>query len=125
MNEGNVFVCAMSMKGNRSELCVLPGMEGKARESQIKNQNCVLVTHFHDVFPEFSTRHSVNDILNTFDFFNNESDFQENEKKTLVEETLVFGFHQLQVFFVAKIKNFKSRRGEKFALHHFEGLRWN
>ena len=79
MNEGNVFVCAMSMKGNRSELCVLPGMEG--RESQIKNQNCVLVTHFHDVFPEFSTRHSVNDILNTFDFFNNENDFHENGEK--------------------------------------------
>jgi hypothetical protein len=57
---------------------LLPWVEGR-RESQIKNQNCVLVTHFHDVFPEFSTRHSVDDILNTFDFFNNKNAFQGNE----------------------------------------------
>jgi hypothetical protein len=57
----------------------------------------VLVTHFHDVFPEFSTRHSVNDILNTFDFFNNKSDFQENEKNLSSDRKNVFGFHQLQV----------------------------
>jgi hypothetical protein len=86
MNEGNVFVCATSMKGNRSELCVLLPVllrvEGR-RESQIKNQNCVLVTHFRDVFPEFSTRHSVNDILNTFDFFNNKNDFQGKTKNSL------------------------------------------
>lgn len=35
-------------------------------ESQIKNHNCVLVTHFRDVFPEFSISCSVDDILNTF-----------------------------------------------------------
>lgn len=39
------------------------------RESQIKNENCVLVTHFHDVFPSFPPDVPVNDILNTFRLF--------------------------------------------------------
>lgn len=38
-------------------------------ESQIKNENCVLVTHFHDVFPSFPPDVPVNDILNTFRLF--------------------------------------------------------
>lgn len=134
MNEGNVFVCATSMKGNRSKLCAgdgdseVRGGRGR-RESQIKNQSCVLVTHFHDVFPEFSTRHSVNDILNTFDSSNKSQDFQKNDENSpLWIGKCVFGFHQLQVasdFSWWKAKNVQiSSTEKKFALHHFEGSRW-
>lgn len=51
MNGGNVFVCA-SMKGSKSDTMPVEASERES-ESQIKNQNCVLVTHFRDVFPEF------------------------------------------------------------------------
>jgi hypothetical protein len=93
-------------------------MEGKARESQIKNQSCVLVTHFHDVFPEFSTRHSVNDILNTFDFFSNKSDFEENGKILFSNRRecvwLPSTSSRFRFFLVVeKRKNFKSRRREE------------
>jgi hypothetical protein len=128
MNEGNVFVCATSMKGNKSELCVLLPVllwVERRRESQIKNQNCVLVTHFHDVFPEFSTRHSVNDILNTFDFFSNKNDFQENEKflSRRAGGKMCLASINFKSFFCSEKQNFQKslRRRKKFALHHFEG----
>lgn len=111
MNEGNVFVCATSMKGNRSELCAAGDGGRRRRESQIKNQNCVLVTHFHDVFPEFSTRHSVNDILNTFNFFTNKSDFQANGKILAGSEEKCVWLPSTSSrfrFFRETVKNFKS-----------------
>jgi hypothetical protein len=105
-------------------------MEEKARESQIKNQSCVLVTHFHDVFAEFSTRHSVNDILNTFDFFSNKSDFEENGKILFSNRRECVWLPSTSSRFRffphgGKAKNFQisSTGGKKFALHHFEGLR--
>lgn len=83
-------------------------------ESQIKNQNCVLVTHFHDVFPSFPPDVPVNDILNTFRLFQ-EIFVSEGEQKN------VFGFHQLQVGFERKIKISKSPR--RFGFYHSK-LRW-
>ena len=61
MNEGNV--CEHK---RRREADPRDDFVSGETESQIKNHNCVLVTHFRDVFPEFSIRCSVDDILNTF-----------------------------------------------------------